>query len=91
MDLLDDDTEAVSCSCKDWEHRKPAGGCKHIRFVNDNDALLVAARMPNSERESECPMCGIAVYAVVADGPIQEDREVEWYRLPCAHRVVSQL
>lgn len=40
------DGEAAACSCPDWEHRKSAGGCKHIRFVNANDALLMAARTP---------------------------------------------
>lgn len=47
------DREAVACSCKDWEHRKPAGGCKHIRFVNGQDALLTAALTPQEETDHE--------------------------------------
>lgn len=49
IDLWDGD--AVSCSCKDWKHRKPAGGCKHVRFVNDHDALLIAASTPDENEE----------------------------------------
>lgn len=47
------DREAVACSCPDWEHRKPAGGCKHIRFVNGHDALLMAACTPTEDPDHE--------------------------------------
>lgn len=27
------DPTAPACTCADWEHREPAGGCKHARRV----------------------------------------------------------
>lgn len=34
---------AVGCSCPDWEHREPKGGCKHMRAVEAQDAVTLAA------------------------------------------------
>ena len=37
------DGEAVSCSCPHWTNRRPSGGCKHMRAVENQDAVLMAA------------------------------------------------
>jgi uncharacterized Zn finger protein len=39
-----------ACTCPDWEHRSPAGGCKHIRRVMHEGA---EAGLPAEEQPSE--------------------------------------
>lgn len=33
----------TGCSCPDWEHREPEGGCKHMRAVEAQEAVTLAA------------------------------------------------
>jgi hypothetical protein len=35
--------EAIGCSCPHRTHRSPSGGCKHMRAVENRDAVIVAA------------------------------------------------
>lgn len=34
---------ASSCSCPDWTHREPNGGCKHMRAVEAQSGVMLAA------------------------------------------------
>lgn len=38
-----DGGEPQSCTCPHWEHRRPAGGCKHIRATRNVEAVIQAA------------------------------------------------
>lgn len=39
---VDDTADVVDCTCPDWTRREPDGGCKHMRRVESEDAVLVA-------------------------------------------------
>jgi len=41
--------ETAGCSCPHWEHRKPAGGCKHMRAVENAECVVMAARAIDTE------------------------------------------
>jgi len=55
---------ALNCTCKDWEYRKPEGGCKHIRRARyalgldevpdwvDRSALDPSLRLRVEERDA---------------------------------------
>jgi hypothetical protein len=36
------DGEAIGCSCPHWQHRSPSGGCKHMRAVESEPAIVRA-------------------------------------------------
>ena len=44
------DGETVGCSCPHWAHREPAGGCKHMRAVKDQPAVVMAASADGEDR-----------------------------------------
>jgi hypothetical protein len=41
--------EPRSCTCPHWEHRRPAGGCKHIRATRNVEAVIQAASTERDE------------------------------------------
>lgn len=50
---------ASSCSCPDWEHREPEGGCKHMRAVEAHGAVTRAAgkrddQSLSTDRPADC-------------------------------------
>lgn len=38
------DGDDHTCTCPDWKHRQPEGGCKHIRRVRGEEAVIRAIR-----------------------------------------------
>lgn len=47
---------ASSCSCPDWKHREPEGGCKHMRAVEVQSGVMLAASVGNEvSREDARP------------------------------------
>lgn len=50
---------ASSCSCPDWKHREPDGGCKHMRAVEAQSSVMLAASAggevtPEEARPADC-------------------------------------
>ena len=51
------DVVSSSCTCPDWQDRKPEGGCKHLRRV-DVEIKAGAAPRPDGHLPEELPLDG---------------------------------